>query len=38
MRWALQCYPQPLALLGATFAFRMMPSVLNRARQLPALP
>lgn len=36
-RWALQCCPQPLALLGATFAFRMMPSVLNHARQ-PVLP
>lgn len=37
MRWALQCCLQPPVLLGATFAFHAMPSVLNRARQ-PVLP
>ena len=37
MGWTLQCSLQPPALLGATFAFCVMPSVLNRARQ-PVLP
>lgn len=34
---ALQCHPQPPALLGATFAFHVMPSVLNPAGSLPSL-
>lgn len=34
----LQCSLQPLLLLGATFAFRLMPSVLNPAGSLLPLP
>lgn len=34
---ALQCRPQPPALLGATFAFRVIPSVLNPAGSPPSL-